>query len=95
MYLYAFWYAFPQCLDFGLGLGDHLLMQISISGKNIDTGLAFQEHAKRSLNNVVEKYFQNAGITFIRETKYFFDSFENKNFSLSTKDLTKKLLLDF
>ena len=35
-------------------------MQISISGKNIDTGSAFQEHAKRSLNNVVEKYFHNA-----------------------------------
>ena len=35
-------------------------MQISISGKNMDTGLAFQEHAEVSLNNVVEKYFQNA-----------------------------------
>jgi ribosomal subunit interface protein len=35
-------------------------MQISISGKNMDTGLAFQEHAKLSLNNVVEKYFNNA-----------------------------------
>ena len=35
-------------------------MQISISGKNMDTGLAFQEHAERSLNNVVEKYFHNA-----------------------------------
>ena len=35
-------------------------MQISISGKNIDTGLSFQEHAEKSLNNVVEKYFHNA-----------------------------------
>ena len=35
-------------------------MQISISGKNMDTGLAFQEHAELSLNNVVEKYFSNA-----------------------------------
>ena len=35
-------------------------MQISISGKNMDTGLAFQEHAELSLNNVVEKYFNNA-----------------------------------
>jgi ribosomal subunit interface protein len=35
-------------------------MQISISGKNMDTGLAFQEHAELSLNNVVEKYFHNA-----------------------------------
>ena len=26
----------------------------------MDTGLAFQEHAERSLNNVVEKYFHNA-----------------------------------
>ena len=35
-------------------------MQINISGKNMNTGLAFQEHAITSLNNVVEKYFQNA-----------------------------------
>ena len=35
-------------------------MHISISGKNIDTGLAFQEHAETSLNNIVEKYFHNA-----------------------------------
>jgi ribosomal subunit interface protein len=35
-------------------------MQISISGKNMDTGPAFQEHAEVSLNNVVEKYFNNA-----------------------------------
>ena len=35
-------------------------MQISISGKNMDTGLAFQEHAEISLNNIVEKYFHNA-----------------------------------
>ena len=35
-------------------------MQISISGKNMDTGLAFQEHAELSLNNIVEKYFNNA-----------------------------------
>ena len=35
-------------------------MQINISGKNMDTGLAFQEHAELSLNNVVEKYFNNA-----------------------------------
>ena len=35
-------------------------MQINISGKNIDTGTAFQKHATASLNMVVEKYFQNA-----------------------------------
>ena len=35
-------------------------MQINISGKNMDTGAAFQEHAHNALNNVVEKYFQNA-----------------------------------
>jgi ribosomal subunit interface protein len=35
-------------------------MQISISGKNMDTGLDFQEHAELSLNNIVEKYFHNA-----------------------------------
>ena len=38
-------------------------MQISVSGKNIDTGLAFQEHAEKSLNTVVEKYFHNAVIS--------------------------------
>ena len=35
-------------------------MQISISGKNMDTGLAFQEHAELSLSNVIEKYFRDA-----------------------------------
>ena len=35
-------------------------MQISISGKNMDTGPAFQEHAELSLNNIVGKYFHNA-----------------------------------
>ena len=51
---------FTQDLDFGQRLGVFLSMQISISGKNMDTGLAFQEHAQLSLNNVVEKYFHNA-----------------------------------
>ena len=51
---------FTQDLDFGPRLGVFLSMQISISGKNMDTGLAFQEHAELSLNNVVEKYFNNA-----------------------------------
>ena len=51
---------FTQDLDFGQRLGVFLSMQISISGKNMDTGLAFQEHAELSLNNVVEKYFHNA-----------------------------------
>jgi ribosomal subunit interface protein len=35
-------------------------MQISVSGKNMDMGDAFQEHAQTSLNTVVEKYFHNA-----------------------------------
>ena len=35
-------------------------MQINISGKNMDTGMAFQEHAVTSLNAIVEKYCQNA-----------------------------------
>ena len=35
-------------------------MLIQVSGKNMDTGGAFQEHAEASLNAVVEKYFQNA-----------------------------------
>ena len=51
---------FTQDLDFGQRLGVFLSMQISIYGKNMDTGLAFQAHAELSLNNVVEKYFNNA-----------------------------------
>ena len=35
-------------------------MQISVSGKNMDMGNAFQEHAQTSLNAIVEKYFHNA-----------------------------------
>jgi ribosomal subunit interface protein len=35
-------------------------MNISVSGKNMDTGLAFQTHAETALNNVVEKYFDRA-----------------------------------
>ena len=35
-------------------------MQINISGKNMDTGIAFQEYAETALNNVVGKYFDNA-----------------------------------
>ncbi len=35
-------------------------MQISVSGKNMDMGNAFQEHAHTSLNAIVEKYFHNA-----------------------------------
>jgi ribosomal subunit interface protein len=35
-------------------------MQISVSGKNMDMGMAFQEHAQTSLDAVVGKYFQNA-----------------------------------
>ena len=35
-------------------------MHISVSGKNMDMGPAFQEHAETSLHAVVDKYFQNA-----------------------------------
>ena len=35
-------------------------MQISVSGKNMDMGNAFQQHAQTSLNAIVEKYFHNA-----------------------------------
>lgn len=35
-------------------------MQISISGKNVDTGAAFQEHGSRALDHAVNKYFSNA-----------------------------------
>ncbi|MEX0502309.1 ribosome-associated translation inhibitor RaiA [Alphaproteobacteria bacterium LSUCC0719] len=35
-------------------------MNISVSGKNMDTGSAFQTHAETALNSVVEKYFDRA-----------------------------------
>ena len=35
-------------------------MQINISGKNMDTGAAFQEHAETALSGAVSKYFDNA-----------------------------------
>jgi ribosomal subunit interface protein len=36
------------------------LMQIQISGKNMDTGDAFKEHAEAALLDAVGKYFDNA-----------------------------------
>lgn len=35
-------------------------MNIQISGKNMNTGKAFQEHAAASLGQVIDKYFANA-----------------------------------
>ena len=35
-------------------------MQISVSGKNMDTGTAFQTHAEDALNGIVNKYFDRA-----------------------------------
>ena len=35
-------------------------MMIDVSGKNMRTGKAFQEHAQSSLQQVVDKYFHNA-----------------------------------
>lgn len=35
-------------------------MEIKISGKNIETGAAFQRHAEDALQDVVNKYFANA-----------------------------------
>ena len=35
-------------------------MQMNISGKNMDTGAAFQEHAEAALSGAVSKYFDNA-----------------------------------
>ena len=49
-------------------------MQISISGKNMDTGGAFQEHAETALSSAVSKYFDNAinsNITLIKSTTGF------------------------
>ena len=55
------------------------------------------ELKSRTLTSRVElKIFSKCRYYFYTgKKKYFFDSFENKNFSLSTIDLTKKLLLDF
>ena len=35
-------------------------MILNISGRNVDTGAAFQEHAQKTLISIVEKYFSNA-----------------------------------
>ena len=35
-------------------------MILNISGRNVDTGAAFQEHARETLLAIVEKYFSNA-----------------------------------
>ena len=35
-------------------------MNINVSGKNMDTGMAFQDHASTSLKQIVDKYFHNA-----------------------------------
>ena len=49
-------------------------MHINISGKNMDTGAAFQEHAEQSLSGAVSKYFDNAisaTITLIKSSVGF------------------------
>jgi len=49
-------------------------MQISVSGKNMDTGTAFQEHAETALTSAVSKYFDNAisaNITLIKSSVGF------------------------
>ncbi len=35
-------------------------MQITISGKNMDTGAALKDHVEEALNSAVSKYFENA-----------------------------------
>jgi len=35
-------------------------MNINVSGKNMDMGMAFQDHASDALSHVVDKYFHNA-----------------------------------
>ena len=35
-------------------------MKINVSGRNMDTGMAFQGHAEEALSHVVDKYFDNA-----------------------------------
>ena len=35
-------------------------MKINISGKNMDMGMAFQDHAQDMISHVVDKYFHNA-----------------------------------
>ena len=39
-------------------------MILNISGRNMDTGAAFQEHARATLHSIVEKYFSNAVVLF-------------------------------
>lgn len=49
-------------------------MQINISGKNTDTGNAFQEHAEQALSQAVSKYFDRAvsgAITLEKSTAGF------------------------
>ena len=44
-------------------------MNIKISGKNVDTGTAFREHAEAALKSAVDKYFPNAVSGSITLTK--------------------------
>ena len=64
-------------------------MNISISGKNMDTGGAFQEHAETSLDAAVSKYFDQAisgDITLIKSSTHF----ETK----IRVNLTNKIVMD-
>jgi ribosomal subunit interface protein len=49
-------------------------MQLTISGKNMDTGPAFQEHAQAQLEAAIEKYFPRAvsgSVTLEKDTAGF------------------------
>lgn len=49
-------------------------MQITVSGKNMDTGPAFQVHAQTQLEAAIEKYFPNAvsgSVTLEKDTAGF------------------------
>ena len=49
-------------------------MQITVSGKNMDTGPAFQEHAQAQLEAAIEKYFPRAvsgSVTLEKDTAGF------------------------
>ena len=64
-------------------------MKIQVSGKNMNTGASFQEHAHASLNDVVGKYFSNAIAGHITLEKGL------KGFTVRTRvNLTKRMELE-
>ena len=64
-------------------------MDIKISGKNIETGVAFQRHAEGGLQDVISKYFANAIAAAVTLEKTL------AGFTVKTKvNLTKRIDLE-